>query len=72
MSALNGVLQRCVQVVGIDPVDVRSVALDQELDNVVVTIDCRNLHPGPSVLGHIISVLGLRQLIIYCQNNIMS
>ena len=67
MSAFNGVLERCVQIVGIDPVDVGSVALDQELDNVVVTIDGSDLHPGPPVLGHIINVLGLRK-----KNKIMS
>ena len=62
MSALYSVLQRCVQVVRVDPVDVRPVALDQELDNVVMTIDSRDLHPSPPILGHIVSMLVLTQL----------
>ena len=62
VAALNSILQRCVQIARIDPVDVCSVALDQELDNVIVTIDSRNLHPSPSVLGHIVSRLVLTQI----------
>ena len=61
VATLNGILQRCVQVVRVDPVDVCSVALDQELDNVIVTIDGRNLHPSPPILGHIVRVLMLKQ-----------
>ena len=62
VSALNSVLQGCVQVVGVNPVDVGPVTLDQELDNVVMSIDGRDLHPSPPVLGHIVSVLVLTQL----------
>ena len=63
VAALNSILQRCVQVLGVDPVDVCSVALDQELDNVVVTIDSRNLNPSPPILGDIVSVLMLKQFL---------
>ena len=62
VAALNSILQRCVQIARVDPVDVCSVALDQELDNVVMTIDSRNLHPSPPVLGHIVSRLVLTQI----------
>ena len=62
VAALNSILQRCVQIARIDPVDVCSVALDQELDNVVMTIDSRNLHPSPPILGYIVSRLVLTHI----------
>ena len=61
VAALYGILQGCVVTVRVDPVDVGPVALDQELDYVVMTVDGRDLHPCPPVLGDVVHWLMLRQ-----------